>query len=783
MEQILQLPLNAEDFQIIHSIEQQFSKKEVVIGFFGSFSVGKSELINRLISRGNLLPTHTNETTALPTIITGGTEEHMSAILENNEEVSLDREQFHSLIAGSKIEGFKEIHIQLAKPDWLKKISFIDTPGRNTKIQSHIDASEAALFRTDAVLYVMPWQGLTIEDIVYIKKILLYQPNLSFVINKVDRIDETEGVSIEQLQEKIAIDLENQLGKRYPVFAVSAKTGFNIQKLLDGYIQQVANNVEQIKKDRFDYAVSQFLQRQKILIQNEISFLQLALKEDGLSIDDEKRRIELQYKQAGNQITEELQKIKIDLYSQERGMEKILVEEIELLQKQLENFLEQHGNYSINQLQVHMESILMDSRQNIFSSLSVHLQKILSKDLNFTLNQIEGEYSLLKYTELSYEELSMQYEKRKIKLIDQFEKKSEQLKRLPIAGSEEKRISLENELEQLICQTTEQFIPQLIIDTSFDSKKAEKIARGVGFVGDIALAVGLAVATAGTSAAVQVGGKVAAKEAAKQTAKKATKEIMWKAGKQKLQQELVEKGLKVAVEALGSAEKTSEVLNPSIPLNELNKMKKGEQSPLLAAVKTLDAVTSPVETIAVKIGQTIDRNREEEITEDIEHRVQFFAKKYEVETRYEEKVAELRKFEEQAQENELLRVQLEEKSRKLQIDKQEQVLKIEQEQKEAIQQQKQLQLKKYISNEIMKILEEEKKCYSQWFKIEFQRIYQTVETMLPEHYYGELHIHEENLASLKKGNVTNVNDVHKKMEELEKHLETCVSILNSLDEN
>lgn len=779
MEEILQLPLGHEDIQIIHSIEQQVSKKEIVIGLFGSFSVGKSELINSLISRRNFLPTHTNETTALPTFITGGTEERISAVLENNTEVFLDQEQFHSLVAGSEIEEYKEIHIQLANPDWLKKISFIDTPGRNTKIQSHIDASEAALFQTDAVLYVMSWQGLTLEDIVYIKKILLYQPNLSFVINKVDRIDETEGVSIEQLQEKIVIDLEVQLGKRYPVFTVSAKTGFNIKKLLDDYIQQVANNVQKIKKNRFDYAISQFLKRQKILIQNEISFLQLALKEDGLSVNDEKRKIELQYKHAENQISEELQKIKIDLYSQEQGMEKILIEEIQLLQNKLETLFEQHEQYSFKELQVHIENVLIDSRQNIFSSLSVHLQKILSKDLNFKMNQIEGEYSLLNYTELSYQELAMQYEKRKIKLVEQFEKKSEQLKRLPILGFEEKYSRLEAELDEMIGQTTEQFIPQFIVDNSFDSKKVEKIARGVGFIGDIALAVGLAVATVGASAAVQVGGKVAAKEAAKQTAKKAMKDTMLKAAKQKFQQELVEKGIKVAAEAFGSVEETLKVMDPLIPLDEFNKMKKGEQSPLLAAIKTLDAVTSPVETLAVKIGQTIDGNREAVTTEDIEHRRQFFAKKYEVEMRYEEKRTELSKLEEQAQENELLRVQLEEKARKLQIDKQEQILKIEEEQTEAIRQQKQLQLKKNIAM----ILEEEKKYYSQWFKIEFQRIYQTVETMLPEHYYGELHIYEEKLASLEKMNVININDTEKKLEEMEKHLEKCIFLLNPSNEN
>ena len=788
MEQVLNLPLNEADRKIIKSISSQFAKKEVVIGIFGSFSVGKSELINRLLNREGLLPTHVNETTAIPTFISAGEEDKIVAISTTGDRTSLDSVQLHSYIAGYKVDEIEQIDIQLNTPSWLNNIQFIDTPGRNTKFKSHIDASEAAILQSDAVLYVMPWQGLTMEDIVYIKKLLVYQQNLFFVINKVDRINEAEGISIEQLKEKVEADLEMQFGKKYPVFTVSAKTGYNMEQLYTHFILPIANNLEELKKDRFNHAITHFLNRQKDIVENEMHFLQLALIEDTTSFDAERQKVQVQYAQIEVQIADELYQMKELLAEHEIDMDRMLNEEIVQIANKIELLVDQNGQASAEQLQVHLENIIVTTRQSIVSKLTARITKILGEDVTYSLKPIQAEHSTLNYTEMNFDELSSQFEAEKQQLVQRFEAKSAQLKSLPQVDISVERGLLEQELKELAAQAAEQYIPTMIIDETHDPRKAEKILRVAGFVGDIALAVGLAVVTSGVSAAAQVGGKVAAKEATKaavkktaqEAAKKAAKEAAIKAAKNKMKQELVEKGLRLVTEALDQSSRLTKGSNDLNLLVEVDKMKKGEQSPLLTAVKTLDAVTSPVETLAAKIGQSIDGNREVVVTEDIEQRNQFFAQKYEVELHYQNRLVELRKLEQQVQGNELLHAQLEKKLEHLQQKQQTQVQKMEKERQESIQKLQQQHFKKQLDAQVRSIVEEEKQHYSQWIQSEFARIYQTVETMLPKHYYGELSKWEEKLEEVEQMKQNQSSEVKSEMEELEVHLQTCISLLESV---
>ncbi|WP_313352377.1 hypothetical protein, partial [Exiguobacterium sp.] len=77
----------------------------------------------------------------------------------------------------------------------------------------------------------------------------------------------------------------------------------------------------------------------------------------------------------------------------------------------------------------------------------------------------------------------------------------------------------------------------------------------------------------------------------------------------------------------------------------------GEDSPLLRAVKTFDQVTSPVQTLAKKIGQNIDEQRRQPPAEDIQYRRDFFARKYELEVERDKRLSQLKELEEKATKN------------------------------------------------------------------------------------------------------------------------------------
>ena len=137
----------------------------------------------------------------------------------------------------------------------------------------------------------MPWQGLTAEDIIYLKDLMIYQPNLYFILNKVDRIDEEQGQTIEEVRKQVEEDLAEQLGKEYPVYAISAKTGFNFSEFKEELIPQITSNIKGLKQSRFIHAIGELIEKHILSIQNEIQVLKLASLQDNQAFEDQNEKL------------------------------------------------------------------------------------------------------------------------------------------------------------------------------------------------------------------------------------------------------------------------------------------------------------------------------------------------------------------------------------------------------------------------------------------------------------------------------------------------------------
>lgn len=748
LQQVKQLPVSEHDQLFIEAIEKQAEQKHMTLGVFGSFSVGKSALINVLVGQQGLLPTHTNETTAIPTYIHGGEKNRIVAHHFNGTEKELTNIKFHALTAGGAVNEIERIVIERNTPSWLKEITFIDTPGRNTKFQAHIDASEQAIITSDAALYVMPWQGLTLEDIVYLKHILRYQPNLYFVINKVDRIDEAQGISIEDMQERVVAELKEQLGKEFPVFAVSAKTGYNMEKLYVEFILPLKNQIAELKTRRLNYALEQFLKREKERVLQELALYEQALNADGSDFTIQKQELQIQYEHAQIDLTTQMTAMRDTMDKTEIEMKQYVQKCYKQLEVKLQNIAK--INLSIDELTLKVENEIVTTRNEVFEALHGRIQKIVGDDNAITLTSFDEGNVKFNMTIPNLAVLQEQYEQTREKTFAKIEAARIQLELLPEVGNEVTRKGLENEIAALTDQAMEKFVPEYIYDESFDANKGQKIASAIGFVGDMALTIALAAATAGASAAAQVGGKVAAKEVAKTAAKTAAK----KAAAEVAEKTLI-KGLTVATETGGGT------------------------SPLLKAAKALDQFTSPVQTVAKKIGQQIDSGRSQPKREDLEQRQQFFARKLAIETERDNKFYQLEALEEQALTNERIRKELTLKREQVEKTMTQKLAQLQEQYEKETERVQQEHMQKEIRVQLEKILTEEEQYLNLWFKNEMATLVNAVEQLLPHQLKEQLQQWEQQIADVEQLKTNDLSKIQQLIKEHRAYINELDSVIRS----
>lgn len=728
---ILKLPLSEVESEIIHALFEQNHKNEITIGLFGSFSVGKSALLNRILHTNNLLPTHTNETTAIPTYLSYADELKIEQVQVDEQVEELTSEQLKNYVAGQLHEKTKHLNIKWPGPSWMKDIVFIDTPGRNTKYESHLEASEKAIINSDAAIYVMPWQGLTMEDIVYIQKIEVYQPNIYFVLNKIDAINEDSGETVEEIRQHIENDLEEQLGRKFPVFATSAKTGQQIDSFIETCILAIVSNMKQLKNNRFNHAIEQFLLSFERKLKEEIHLLELVSIEDQAKVKAEYNKIEMQRKNLQLEVDQKVTSIQRKIKEAESNLFSTIKKEVDLLEDKIITIANHSENKSEHELNLEIQHELLLTRQRISRNIQARLSNILGEHVKFKINSIQGDEHTINPTEYHVEDIIHVFENEKQNRLTEYEMKKAQLETvLDQAMPEVDREQLESEVRILEEELSTRYVPKMITKVKEKSNEAETILRTVGFTADIAASVGLAVLTAGGSAAVGGGAKVATKTAAKASSKKLMNDAYKKAAR-----EIAEK----------SAIKIAQAIENK---NDKNDHKDKGTGTITTVLTALDQFTSPFETIATSIGRSIDGEDIVYEEEDVDYRQQFYAKQSEIEDRYERKKNEIKKIEKQLEKHEAKQKLAQEKLMQLEMRQRKEISNQEQKMKQAIEAARQTQREKHIKQEVQQILRKEYEQYKLWIEFELERSIQAVAVALPYLSEEKLNKWEEELNQM-----------------------------------
>ncbi|MBS4711040.1 dynamin family protein [Aeromonas caviae] len=223
---------------------------KVVVGLGGSFSAGKSSLINALIGDRKCLVTEVDPTTSLPTYLVQAKSEQteVHAINLFNRVVSLSHEQFRTLTHeeksryGSQVSSLlKSVVVAHPALPW-GNLALLDTPGYSKADQVGSERTDANLARAQLnsaqfIVWLVPADKGTIteEDIAFLGTLDRAIPKL-VVISRADKHPAEEI-------EKIVTLVHDTLAKRglsvldVIPFSTRPRSNYSAEPLLDYFAQ------------------------------------------------------------------------------------------------------------------------------------------------------------------------------------------------------------------------------------------------------------------------------------------------------------------------------------------------------------------------------------------------------------------------------------------------------------------------------------------------------------------------------------------------------------------
>lgn len=175
------------------AVMKKAADEEVYIAFTGHYSAGKSSLLNCLLME-NILPTSPIPTSANLVVIRNGEKRvrlHTTdgACAELEGAYQKDKVQQYCK-DGEQIKSV-EIFDRYTEID--SRVAYIDTPGIDSTDDAHFLSAASILHQADALFYVVHYNHVHAEENVkFLRSIKESIPNVYFIVNQIDRHDETE---------------------------------------------------------------------------------------------------------------------------------------------------------------------------------------------------------------------------------------------------------------------------------------------------------------------------------------------------------------------------------------------------------------------------------------------------------------------------------------------------------------------------------------------------------------------------------------------------------------
>lgn len=205
------------------------------IPFIGSYSVGKSAIINAYLGDEEILQEDINPQTALATEIRFGTEEYVELVGKDGSRGRFSLEEAKTVSVSGSLKMIYYLNRDQLKD--LKDLTIVDMPGFNSGIEAHNRAIYEYLGEAAAYVFVTSVENgtLTEEEIKFLSEAKSFAPTIKYVINKCDKVipKVTENVKNE-----ISVLVNNIIGSTPDICVTSSRRpecGQQIASLLNTF--------------------------------------------------------------------------------------------------------------------------------------------------------------------------------------------------------------------------------------------------------------------------------------------------------------------------------------------------------------------------------------------------------------------------------------------------------------------------------------------------------------------------------------------------------------------
>ncbi len=240
----------------------------------GSFSVGKSSLLNALID-DDLLPVAIEEKTAKPTILSFASEPHYLFLQEDDNTV-ISRETMQGISDGSIDHGDGFLMVGYPSP-FLKDIQVIDLPGTSGNDPERRRVLNAQLETSDIVFYLLTLTGPGAADQENIRRLVQMGKTIHVIINKYD----DDNISLALTTYKEALEDAGYTGELHLVSAHKNRGLDQLKSLISESVLQK----EDIRLHRFQTLFQHLLNTEIQLLTEEHQLRQSAVDDNVTDVE------------------------------------------------------------------------------------------------------------------------------------------------------------------------------------------------------------------------------------------------------------------------------------------------------------------------------------------------------------------------------------------------------------------------------------------------------------------------------------------------------------------
>ncbi|HBV03937.1 MAG TPA: GTP-binding protein [Staphylococcus sp.] len=351
------LPIYQSEVTNIKNQIERMDENITKIAVFGTFSAGKSSLINAILKRPILLSSPNPTTASITEISYGNTQEvlfktydqlleeinhitefanqsyesiesfikdknikshpslssnHLAFFeaietnfyeyveaLNNNKPVQFELEELEKLTANDTHAAFvHKIHLRLEE-DWLKDKVIIDSPGLNSNNQRHTRETEQIIASSDLIIYVSYYNhAFTDKDgefLSYMRDMnnLQQSQGLKFVINAIDLAESEEDKEAVISYVESSLDALNIKPECYPVSSKNAIKGY------DEYFTKFMNALDHFVKVESKQVLQSQVESRINQLENELEQMVTTYRQDKDQFEKRKDTL-LKYKNQTN---------------------------------------------------------------------------------------------------------------------------------------------------------------------------------------------------------------------------------------------------------------------------------------------------------------------------------------------------------------------------------------------------------------------------------------------------------------------------------------------------